>query len=313
MTRTRTRGSSRQSVLTTLSVPWQVVGLLSGVSTMLLKSQRGGFASLDDVSRQTRTASPTVSVVVPTLNEAYNVGYVLARIPQWIRDVVVVDGHSTDDTISVVRAVRPDARIILARERGKGVALRAGFRAAVGDVIVALDADGSTDPLEIPAFVGILVGGADVALGSRFVVGGGTSDMDRLRRVGNWVLTRCVRSAFGTRYSDLCYGFFAFWRDVLPELDGSFTGFEVETVVHIRAVKAGLRVAEVPSYESKRLSGESNLRTFRDGFRIFGAILTEYQGRKKPGAPSPVHERVRDSDTASRRRPIGIPGEEVSV
>jgi glycosyltransferase involved in cell wall biosynthesis len=200
--------------------------------------------------------------------------------------------------------------VLLVRERGKGVALRAGFRAATGDVVVAMDADGSTDPVEIPAFVGMLVAGADVALGSRFAVGGGTDDMDRLRAVGNWMLTRFVRFAFRARYSDLCYGFFAFWRDVLPDLDGSFVGFEVETVVHIRALKAGLRVAEVPSYEARRLSGQSNLRTFPDGFRILRAIIAEYRSAKRV-PPTSLGRSVRAALWQSSEMSAG--GEELSV
>ena len=217
-----------------------------------------------------------VSVVIPTLNEAENLPHVLERIPSWIDEVLIVDGLSTDDTISVARRCRPDARIVLEFARGKGAALRAGFHAATGDIVVMLDADGSTDPREIPLFVGALLGGADIAVGSRFVQGGGTTDMESHRKVGNWVLTRLVRLGFGSRYSDLCYGFLAFWADVLPHLDGEYTGFEVETLIHIRALRASLSVAEVPSFESPRRFGVSNLRTVRDGARVLRSITTEW-------------------------------------
>src|SRR5438132_917970 len=110
-------------------------------------------------------ASQRVSVVIPTLNEAKNLPHVLPRIPTWVEEIIIVDGHSTDDTIDVARTCRPDVRIEIVSARGKGVALRAGFKAAVGDIIVALDADGSTDPAEMPAFVGVLMSGADVAVG----------------------------------------------------------------------------------------------------------------------------------------------------
>jgi glycosyltransferase involved in cell wall biosynthesis len=217
-----------------------------------------------------------VSVVIPTLNEAKNLVHVLPRIPDWVLEVVIVDGRSEDGTVDVARQVRHDVRVIRVETPGKGAAMRAGFAAARGDIVVALDADGSTDPAELPAFVGQLVAGADVALGTRFATGGGTADMELYRRAGNWVLTRVVRIAFGARYSDLCYGYVAFWRDVLPQLDGDFTGFEVETVLHIRAVRGGLRVAEVPSFEEQRIWGRSNLRTVRDGLRVLGSILGEW-------------------------------------
>ncbi len=224
-----------------------------------------------------RPGSPTVSVVIPTLNEAKNLPHVLPRIPDWVLEVIIIDGLSVDGTLEVARRCRPDVVTVTTTTPGKGAAMRAGFEAARGDVIVALDADGSTDPAEIPAFVGQLVAGADVAMGSRFAVGGGTSDMEMHRRLGNWVLTRMVRVAFGARYSDLCYGYIAFWRDVWHHLDGAFTGFEVETVLHIRAVRAGLRIAEVPSFEAERIWGISNLHTVRDGMRVLSSIMREWR------------------------------------
>lgn len=231
---------------------------------------------IDLVAEERAGATVSVSVVVPTLNEAANLPTVLTRIPTWIDEIIVVDGLSTDDTVEVARACRSDVRVVLETTPGKGAALRAGFAAARGDIIVMIDADGSTDPGEIPLFVGALLTGADVAVGSRFVQGGGTADMGPLRKFGNWVFTRAVRIGFGARYSDLCYGYTAFWADMLPWLDGEYTGFEVETLLHIRALRAEMLVAEVPSFESERIHGTSNLNTLRDGFRVLRSIVTEW-------------------------------------
>ena len=218
-----------------------------------------------------------VSVVIPTLNEARNLPLVLPLIPSWVDEVVIVDGRSTDGTVDVARRCRSDAVIVMEPRAGKGHALRSGFAACTGDIIVFLDADGSTDPREIPAFVGGLLAGADVVVGSRFLQGGGTDDMELYRKAGNSVLTMLVRLGFGAKYTDLCYGYSAFWRDALPFLDGPFTGFEVETVLHIRALRSRLRVVEIPSFEASRIHGVSNLQTVRDGFRVVRAIGREWK------------------------------------
>jgi glycosyltransferase involved in cell wall biosynthesis len=218
---------------------------------------------------------PRVSVVVPTLNEARNLPLVLKRLPHRLHELVIVDGFSTDDTLEVAGFLRPDARIVLQKRPGKGEALRCGFEAATGDIIVMLDADGSADPAEIPAFVEALVAGADFAKGTRYGPGAGSADLTRLRHVGNRGLNLIVNVLFGTSYSDLCYGYNAFWRRCLGAINVDCTGFEVETLINIRIARAGLRICEVPSFERSRVHGQSNLRTFRDGGRVLRTILRE--------------------------------------
>ena len=233
-----------------------------------------------------------VSVIVPTLNEARNLPHVLPRIPDWVHAGGLVDGGSTDHPGDTARALWPSVRVIGQERPGKGAALQAGFRAATGDIIVTIDADGSTDPAEIPAFIGCLLGGADFVKGSRFLQGGGTDDMGLVRRSGNWVLRGTVRVAFGGRYSDLCYGYNAFWRRVLPVVDGDADGFEIETLMNVRVLAAGMKVAEVPSHEARRIHGESNLRTFRDGYRVLRTIARERAQLRGRGATVPARGRL---------------------
>jgi glycosyltransferase involved in cell wall biosynthesis len=232
---------------------------------------------------------PRVSVVIPTLNEARNLPYVFSRLPADVYEVIVVDGHSVDDTIAVARQLRPDVRVVQQTRWGKGNALACGFEAATGDVIAMVDADGSTDPGEIPKFVQALLGGADFAKGTRFATGGGSSDITRLRKLGNRLLAEVVNLSHGTRYSDLCYGFNVFWKKYVPVLDLDVTsppslrghgmlwgdGFEIETLIHMRVAEEGLRVAEVPSFEHPRIHGASNLDAFGDGLRVLTTILVE--------------------------------------
>ena len=183
-----------------------------------------------------RPSQISVSVIVPALNEAKNLQYVLPRIPDWVDEVVLVDGNSTDNTIEMARSLRPDIRIVQQQGRGKGAALRTGFAAATGEIIVMLDADGSTDPAEMPAFVGALLAGADFVKGSRFLQGGGTSDMSFHRKFGNWCFVIFSRLLFGGNYSDLCYGYNAFYARILSQIDLDGSGFEIETQMNLRVL-----------------------------------------------------------------------------
>ncbi|HZT05866.1 MAG TPA: glycosyltransferase family 2 protein [Chloroflexota bacterium] len=218
-----------------------------------------------------------VSVVIPALNEEANLPFVLPKIPTWVHEVILVDGQSTDRTVDVARILVPNIRVVQQLGKGKGAALRAGFEAATGDIIVMLDADGSTLPTEIPAYIGPLLAGADFVKGSRFLQGGGTADMPAYRRWGNHLLVSLVRLLFGGRYSDLCYGYNAFWSSAVRRLDLDCDGFEVETLMNVRALRVGLRVAEVPSFEDRRIHGTSNLRTIPDGWRVLCTILSEWR------------------------------------
>lgn len=237
---------------------------------------------------------PSVSVVIPAMNEARNLPHVFARLPENLHEVIIVDGHSVDGTVDVARELRPDVRIVTQNRRGKGNALACGFAAATGDIIAMIDADGSTDPAEIPQFVDALVEGADFAKGTRFTAGGGSSDITPLRTAGNKALCGLFNMLNSTAYSDLCYGFNVFWRrhvksfrldatsEAAPDAAPRWgDGFEIEALLSIRAAEAGLTVAEVGSFEHDRIHGESNLNTFRDGYRVLRTIVTERRGSRR--------------------------------
>lgn len=233
----------------------------------------------------------TVSVIIPTINEAGNLPHLLPHIPTWVNEIVIVDGRSTDDTVEVAKRLRPDVKIVLEPRKGKGVALRSGFEAASGDILVMMDADASMNPGEIGLFVRHLRGGADFVKGSRFLQGAGSSDISHLRRFGNMGFTVLVKMFFGGYYTDLCYGYAAFWRSVVPELELDGDGFEIETQMNIRALRLGLRIVESPSFEFSRRAGDSNLRTFPDGWRVLKTIFREAMKRptRLPRRPQPAH------------------------
>jgi glycosyltransferase involved in cell wall biosynthesis len=241
---------------------------------------------------------PKVSVVVPAKNEAANLREVLPRLPK-VHEVILVDGNSVDDTVAAAVEVMPDIKVVHQTRKGKGNALACGFLAATGDIIVMFDADGSADPAEIPAFVQALVDGADFAKGSRFALGGGSEDITPLRSLGNHGLNFVANRAFKTKFTDLCYGYNAFWRDLVPVLDlpdidlstedntmvwGD--GFEIETVINCRMAAAQVIITEVPSIELSRIHGVSNLRTFSDGTRVLRTIAAEHHRARRNQAPA---------------------------
>ena len=254
-------------------------------------TRAAGIAAHDAEQALEQVSQQRVSVVIPTLNEARNLEHVFAALPTGLHEVILVDGHSTDGTPDVARRLLPSVRVITQTRRGKGNALACGFAAVTGDIIVMIDADGSTDPAEIPSFVAALTSGADFAKGSRFAPGAGSSDITPLRRLGNRALGTVVNAMFRTRYSDLCYGYNAFWAKHLPVFGLSpdspgqqpvwGDGFEIETLLNLRAATVGLSIVEVPSFEHDRIHGTSNLNTFRDGQRVLRTIVTE-RWRRRP-------------------------------
>jgi glycosyltransferase involved in cell wall biosynthesis len=256
--------------------------------------------AVHDLPEQTSHTEPRVSVVIPTCNEARNLPHLFSRLPADLHEVIVVDGRSVDDTVEVARSLRPDVRIVLQTRAGKGNAVACGFAEATGDVIVALDADGSADPQDIPLLVAALTDGADFAKGTRFAEGGG-ADVTRIRVWGNLWLNRTANLLYGTRYTDLCYGYSAAWSRCLPALEldprpqriagrAWGDGFEIETLITTRMAKARLRITEVPSSEPPRLRGLSNLHMWRDGSRALCALLVErvnHKGRLPRGRTEP--------------------------
>ncbi len=232
---------------------------------------------------QPMASRPTVSVIIPTLNEAKNLPLVLPYLPMnWVDEVVLVDGRSTDDTVEVAKKLLPTIKVVLETKKGKGAAMRAGYLASCGDILIVLDADGSNDPREIPRYVTALLEGADFVKGSRFTPGGGTTDMPRYRMLGNGAFVLMGNLLFNVKFTDLCYGYHAFWRYCLDAIRiESFQGFEIDTALYLQAANARLRVVEVPSFEGYRFYGTGKLQTIPDGFRVLKTIFSVWA--KKSG------------------------------
>jgi hypothetical protein len=254
--------------------------------------------------------------VIPALNEESNLPLVLENLPR-VDEVIIVDGGSADDTVAIAREVRPDARVVRQTRSGKGNALVCGFAASRGDIVVTLNADGSTDPGEIPRYVDALLAGAEVAHGSRFRDGGGNLGGHRLDRLGNAILSRMVNMAFGTRFTDLGYGYNAYWRTLLPVLDlppvdvpglkrgrrvwGD--GPEIEPLINIRTAAQGMRVVEIASVGYPRIHGVRERQRLRRALRALRAAWGEYIRRWRIGRSAATTPTIARHGAATRSAP----------
>jgi len=235
------------------------------INSKLLKSEQLYMGKPD--------GCPKITVLICALNEAQNLPYVLPKIPIWIDEIMLVDGNSKDKTIEVAKKLCPRIRIIKQNGKGKGDALVYGFDNATGDIVVAIDADGSTNPNEIYSFVQPLTNGYDLCKGSRFKRGGGTEDMPVHRIFGNWCFTIFTNIIYKAKYTDLAYGYFSCRREIWSVIRPRSRDFSIETEITIRATKSNLKIIEIPSLELKRLSGKGNLRSLRDGSKILWTII----------------------------------------
>ncbi len=215
-----------------------------------------------------------ISVVMPVLNEEASLPLVLRDLPDFLDEVIVVDGLSRDQSVEVARRIRPDCLVVLERKRGKGAAVKAGLSAARGDYVILLDADYSHDPHEIGRMIERLNEGYDLVHGSRFIPGGGSADLTRFRFVGNKLFVWITNLLHGTNYTDVLYGYLGFRREVFASLPLVADSMEIDADLRIIAHKAGLRTVEVPSFERRRYSGHSRLHVLRDGLRILWRIVS---------------------------------------
>ncbi len=220
------------------------------------------------------SGKPRVTVLICALNEAAAISYVLAKVPPWVHEVLLVDGHSTDDTVDIARQLRPDIHIVYQPSKGKGDALKYGVQKASGDIIVTLDADGQTDPEEMPKFIEPLLNGYDWAKGSRFAHGR-PPNMPWHRWLGNKVLAITSNILHGTRYTDICSGYNAFWKRAFQPLNLSYDGFEMEQQMLVKIRKVGLKVAEVACHDSGRIGGVTKINDIKQGFIDWFTIIKE--------------------------------------
>jgi dolichol-phosphate mannosyltransferase len=218
-----------------------------------------------------------VTVIIPARNEEQTLGSIIEKARPVCDEIVVVDGHSTDGTVEV--ATRHGVRVVQDNRKGKGDAIRVGARAATGDIIVFVDADGSHDPADIPRLVEpIQRGEADLVIGSR---GRGGSDElhgdieKLLRLVGSDLILIGINWRFKAALTDSQNGFRAIRRRVILDLNLRENITTIEQEMTIKALKKGYVVSEVPTHEYARLAGESTIRLRKVWFRYVYSFLRD--------------------------------------
>ncbi len=217
---------------------------------------------------------PRVTVLVCTLDEAECLPHVLPAIPNWVDEVLVVDGGSTDGTVDVARSLRAGVRVLRQPGRGKGEALKFGVKHADGDIIVTLDADGETDPLELSVFVGAVRGGCDFAKGSR-LAHGRPLRMPRYRWVGNKALALTFNLLYGARFTDVCSGYTAFRKSSFLRLGLTYDDCAMEQQMLARARKLGMVIVEIPHRSGGRIAGTSKVSGIKQGLIDWLVIIKE--------------------------------------
>jgi glycosyltransferase involved in cell wall biosynthesis len=228
-----------------------------------------------------------ISIIIPAKNEEANIYRLISEIPIAVYEIIVIDGNSVDETFNIAKSHPKCTKVIKQIAKGKGAALSRGFAECVGDIVITLDADGSTDPREIPSFIDEIILGNHLVKGSRKIPNGGSEDLTLFRDLGNLFLTSVANMLFKTNWSDLAYGYIAITKDLLSELkinnfDETYSsklkygqGFEIESLICCRTAKLGYQIKEVPSFERRRWSGSSNLKSIPDGIRALISILRE--------------------------------------
>jgi glycosyltransferase involved in cell wall biosynthesis len=233
-----------------------------------------------------------ISVVIPAYSEEKTVGDVISSTISTMEglgmpyEIIVVDDGSTDDTRQIASRYKVTV-LSNGKNRGKGYALRRGFRCATGDIVVTIDADGAHNPKEITDLVYPLFNGVDIVAGSRFL-GRGRGSTPRLNRLGNFVFNVTIMVLTGRGLTDSQTGFRAFRKEVLQRLDLESVGYEIETEITVKGLKNGFVFQEKPISCEKRKYRVSKLNVLSDGMKIlrtifeanFTKIVPEAENRK---------------------------------
>ncbi len=234
---------------------------------------------------------PSITILVPTLNEIEGMKVIMPQIRrEWYDQILVVDGGSTDGTLEYARAQGYD--VIVQRRRGIRHAYIEAFPLIRGDIVVTFSPDGNSLPHLIPQLTGKVEAGYDMVIASRYYRGAQSEDDDVVTAFGNFLFTRLINLLHGSDYTDAMVMLRAYRTGLFSELgldreeayapEKVFrTVIGVEPLLSVRAAKRRLRVCEIPGDEPRRIGGQRKLQVVRWGGAYLLQVVRELYNWKK--------------------------------
>jgi glycosyltransferase involved in cell wall biosynthesis len=219
-----------------------------------------------------KTIAPRIACIIPTLNEGVTVSEVIQKAQPYVDRVVVIDGHSHDNTCAQARQAGCD--VMYQEGKGKGMALRTALARIDADIYVIIDGDATYDATEMSKLLRpVLDGDADMVIGSRLQGKMECGSISTLNIMGNHLFNLLINYLFDGRITDSQSGFRAFHRRVVADLSLSSQGFEIETELTVKALQRGLTILDIPITYRTRRGTPTKLSAFRAGSRIVATIL----------------------------------------
>lgn len=224
----------------------------------------------------------TTTILIPAKNEASGIRQIIRSVKPYADEIIVIDGHSTDDTYALAK--KEGVIVIRDGGRGRGDGVKTGLAAASGDIVVLFDADGSHEPSDIPALIKPIVGKkADLVIASRRTGGSFDRNMDidsLVRSFGADFLTMLVNLRFHSKFTDILYSFRAIRRSSIRKLHLHCDNFAIEQELIVCALRTNLTVTEIPSRERARAWGETKLATIA-GVGLLATLILQLWGPRK--------------------------------